>query len=87
LFSDLPPEADLTADIVDVSQVPQADSCRSLDHLVGAQEDRLWDCQAERFCGLEIYDEIEVGRLLYWKFARLSIALRNDITTEISSPP
>jgi hypothetical protein len=28
LFSDLPPEADLTADIVDVSQVqPKADAC------------------------------------------------------------
>ena len=26
LFSDLPPEADLTADIVDVSQVPEPDS-------------------------------------------------------------
>ena len=28
LFSDLPPEADLTADIVDVSQVPCVDGAR-----------------------------------------------------------
>jgi hypothetical protein len=33
LFSDLPPEADLTADIVDVSNVPTPDSCTAVNSL------------------------------------------------------
>src|SRR6266576_2439129 len=37
---------------------------RSFDHPVGAQEDRLRDCDAERFGGLEVGDKLELGRLL-----------------------
>src|SRR5215472_14458397 len=36
----------------------------SLDHLVGAAEDRLWDRQAERLGGLEVDDQLEFRRLL-----------------------
>src|SRR5438093_12328681 len=36
----------------------------SLDHLVGAQEERLGDRQAKRLGGVQIDDEIELGRLL-----------------------
>ena len=47
MFSGWPPKADLTADIVDVSQVPLADiSAASLDHLVGAREQRRWHGEA-----------------------------------------
>src|SRR5215472_8724240 len=34
------------------------------DHLVGAQQERLWDSEAEGFCGGQIDDEVEFGRLL-----------------------
>ena len=43
----------------------------SLDHLVGAQQERLWDFEAEGFCSGQIDDEIEFGRLLDWDVARL----------------
>jgi hypothetical protein len=33
------------------------------DQLVGAAEKRLWHCEAERLCRLEIYDQFEVGWL------------------------
>jgi hypothetical protein len=65
LFSDLPPKADLTADIVDVSQVPLADiSAASLDHLVGGYEQAGWHCEAKRLGGLEIDHEFKLGGLL-----------------------
>ena len=37
---------------------------RSLDHLVGAREERLRDYQADCLGGLEIDDQLEGGRLL-----------------------
>src|SRR5712691_9359698 len=43
----------------------------SLDHLVGAQQERLGDCQPERLGGCKIDDEIELGCLLDRNFARL----------------
>src|SRR5215471_3996387 len=36
----------------------------SFDHLVGAQQERLGDCQPERLGGCKIDDEIKLGRLL-----------------------
>ena len=34
-----------------------------LDHLVGARDQRRWDRQSERLGGLEINDQLELGRL------------------------
>ena len=37
---------------------------RLLDHLVGAKQERLWDCEAKRFGGREVDDQRKLGRLL-----------------------
>jgi hypothetical protein len=55
------------------------DSCTatntlSLDHLVGAKQERLWDCEAKRFGGLEVDDQRKLGRLLNWKVCGLFAA-------------
>ena len=42
-----------------------------LDHLVGAGEDRLRHGEAEGFCGFQIDDEFELGRLLHWQIGGL----------------
>jgi hypothetical protein len=36
-------------------------AARSLDHLVGRRQQRLWDGEAERFGGREVDDEFEFG--------------------------
>src|SRR5262249_23563614 len=46
----------------------------SFNHLVGAQQERLWNREAKRFGGREIDDEIELGRLLHRQVARLGPA-------------
>ena len=43
----------------------------SLDHLVGAQQERFGNREAERLGGGQIDDEIEFGRLLDRNVARL----------------
>jgi hypothetical protein len=44
----------------------------SLDHLVGAQQERLRDRQTEGLGGGQIDDEIELSRLLDRQVGRLS---------------
>ena len=44
---------------------------RLLDHLVGAQQYRRWNCDADRFGGLEIYDKLKFGWLFDRQIARL----------------
>src|SRR4029450_3778493 len=46
-------------------------SLTSLDHLVGAGEQRRRHFEAERFCGCEINNEIELSWLLDWDVTRL----------------
>src|SRR6516164_2907721 len=46
----------------------------SLDHLVSAQQERLWDRQAEPLGGREIDDKFESGRLLDRNIAGLRTA-------------
>src|SRR5258708_23359078 len=36
------------------------------DHLIGTDEQRLRHRHAERSCSLQVDDELELGRLLYW---------------------
>lgn len=43
----------------------------SLDHFVGAHQDRRWHDEAERFGSLEIYDQLECGRLLHRQISGL----------------
>jgi hypothetical protein len=49
----------------------------SLDHLVGAAEQRERECDAKRLGGLEIDDELDFCRLLNRQVGRL-LALQNS---------
>jgi hypothetical protein len=46
------------------------------DHLVGAAEQRQRDGEAQRFCGLEIHDQLDLRGLLDRRVGRL-LALEN----------
>src|SRR5438094_8048698 len=58
----------------------------SLDHLIGAQQQGLRDRQAEGFRRLQVYDELELGRLLDGKFRRLC-AFENPVDLVRQAPP
>ena len=60
---------------------PLANRAGSFNHLVGAQQERLADVQAEH----EIEDQIELGRLLDWNIRRL-LAFQ-DFVDEIGRAP
>ena len=59
--------ADMIEHLRDVRFVPKADSCsaanlRLFDHLVGSGEHGRRELEAERFGGLQIDDQLELGR-------------------------
>jgi hypothetical protein len=49
--------------------VPKADIGRSFEHIVGSSEHGGRDGQPEHFCGLQVDDQIDFGRLFDWKIA------------------
>ena len=56
------------------SKIHRAGRCLptySLEHLVGAGEQRVWHGEAERLSGLEIDSNVELGRLHDWKIGGL----------------
>jgi len=61
-MSALPPKADMTQHGCDVRFVPKADITTSLDHLVGAAEQRRWNLDAERVGSRHIDDELKRGK-------------------------
>src|SRR5262249_58100083 len=58
----------------------------SFDHLVGAGEQSRWHVEAERLRGLEIYDKLELGRLLDRQVPRLRTP-EDAINIGCGSPP
>src|SRR5215510_10467453 len=67
---------------VDAARGP---STPSLDHLVGAGEQRRWNFEAQRLRGCQIDDEIELRRLLDRKVARLCPA--QNLVDVVSGAP
>src|SRR5262245_47904194 len=65
-----------------------AASSRSFDHLVGARLQGQWHGQAERLGSLQVYDQLEFGRLHDWHLRRAR-ALENltDIVAGLSIHP
>src|SRR5262249_7723848 len=49
-----------------MSALGQKRTSRLLDHLIGRSEQRLWNGQSERLCGLEIENQFVLGRRLHW---------------------
>src|SRR5262245_3918572 len=42
-----------------------------LDHFVGEQQKRLWNCQPEHLGGLKVDNELKLRRVLHWQVGRL----------------
>src|ERR1700704_2084954 len=57
---------------------------RSLDHLIGPLQEGGRDRQAERLCGLEVDDEIELRRLLDGQVGGLG-ALQDSVNVDCST--
>ena len=74
-MSALPPKADIGTQSRDVRYVPKADKVHRskmvlCDHLVGADDERLRNCQSKRFRCLEIKNQLEFCWLLDRKISR-----------------
>jgi hypothetical protein len=71
------PDGDQTADIAGglvraQQQTHAVQQVTSLfDHFVGTGKQRCWNAEAECFGGLEFDDQLDFGRLLHRKVARL----------------
>jgi hypothetical protein len=78
-ISELPLKAEVDPRSCDVAKVPKAVIRLGLfDHLVGAQQKRLWDRQTKRLGRLEIHDQLKLGRQLYRQISGLR-TLENQI--------
>src|SRR6476659_159485 len=53
----------LKSDIVRFRKVPNSEVNASFNHLVGAGEQGRWNVDAERFGGLEVHHQFELGWL------------------------
>src|SRR6516164_6071481 len=67
-MSALPPKADIGSQPRNVRFVPDSGILRCnqktlLDHFVGGGEQRRWDCETKRLCGLEVNEKTEFGML------------------------
>jgi hypothetical protein len=66
-MSAMPPIATKAVSHIETSLCANSDLTRCskkgqlLDHLVGLLQERLRDCEAERFHGLEVHDQLELG--------------------------
>src|SRR5215831_5120363 len=73
----------------EVREVPIRDSCTAaivlFDHLVGAGEYCRWNCETQRFSGLEIDHQFVLGRRLDGHVSRL-LALEDAIDVAGRSP-
>src|SRR6266511_6312525 len=82
-MSALPSKADVDPRSCDVAKVPGSDICSAancglFDHLVGNGEHARGNVEAKRFCGLEIDDKLEFGRLFDRQIAGIG-ALENSV--------
>src|SRR5437870_3760185 len=86
-MSGLTPEADIPRWTFDVRFVPiAAVSQPLLDHPVGAAEQRQRYVDAERLCGLEVDDHLDLGNLLHRKVGGL-VALENAAHVDAGQSP
>ena len=77
----LPPIANIARRSQHGRKVPRSAMCSAailLDRLVGAGVDGHWDVEAERFGGLEVYDQLEARWLLDRQIRRFR-ALQNPV--------
>src|ERR1700682_2335155 len=66
------PQETAFADKAVISALCHDQTSRALfDHLVGAAEQREWDCEAERLGGLEVYEQLNFRRLRDRQVGRL----------------
>src|SRR6266403_5177132 len=70
------PESRLRAGHRTMSGSCQQRNAASFDYLVGAAEQREWDGETERLCGLEVYNQLDLRRLHDRQVGRL-LALEN----------
>jgi hypothetical protein len=79
-MSALPPKADIRRRHRDVRF-----GSRLLNHLIGCGEQRLRNGQAERLCGVEIDNQLILGRRLHRHVGRL-LALENAVDVVDRTP-
>src|SRR5215469_5160257 len=70
-MSALPPKADIGTQPRNVRFVPLTGIDQLSDHLIRADDERLRKGKAERFCGLEVKNQLEFRWLLDGKIGRL----------------